>query len=145
MTANKLRKPPARYMRIEADPFGGGLIRLTVGKEATVYRTVMIPCDPEFGPYAMEFAKLDESLHVAEVYHLTVSHGIPERVACDCMGFVAHGHCKHADCLTKILHDQFNEPIPADILAAFGQVKRDASKFQTRNRVFPGMADLDHV
>ncbi len=141
--ARKPRKPPVRTMRIEADPFGGGLIRITMDGKATIYRSVMIPCDPSFGPYAMELAKLDDDLKVVEVYHLTVSHGIPERVACDCRGHLRWGHCKHGAAIAKILHDQFNEPIPADILAAYGP-RRLATLPAPKQTARPNPAVLDH-
>lgn len=105
--APRTRKPVARTLAVvEADPFGGGLVRLTIRGEQSLYRTREIPCDPEFGPFGFQYQKLapDHST-IGTPYSLSVSSRDPAEavITCDCPGHTFHGFCRHADSLRVLM------------------------------------------
>lgn len=102
----RTRKPVTRTMHVEADPFKGGLVRITVDGKPTLYRTHRFDCAPVFGVYGFEFQKVTAEHHPdGDPYHLTVSSPDPATaaIACDCKGFQYHGRCKHASCLRVLM------------------------------------------
>lgn len=102
----RVRKPASRTLHVEADPFRGGLVRITVAGKPTLYRTHRFDCAPVFGAFAFEFQKVDAAhVPVEDAYHLTVSSPDPATavIACDCRGHLYHGHCKHAACLRVLM------------------------------------------
>src|SRR5262245_61472858 len=100
------RKPPARTLRIESDPFGGGLVRLTVGGVASLYRTKELPCDPEFGVFSFMFRKVGhDHTPLAEPFYLAVSDHDPKvaKIVCDYPAGVRWGKCRHSDALRVLM------------------------------------------
>ena len=62
--------------------------------EADSYEVSALPCDPSIGRKAFRFRKLTATGPTTYDVRFT-EHG-PE---CDCMGYLRHGRCKHAETL----------------------------------------------
>src|SRR4029077_2705573 len=103
--AHRSRKPVARTLRILADPFAGGLIRMTIGGEATLYKTQEVPVDPEFGAMGFQYQKVtDDHTPVGDPFYLLASSCDPAAaITCDCLGFTRWAHCKHVDALRVLM------------------------------------------
>lgn len=89
------RPKPARSIRLIMAPTDTmpGLLRVTVGKEATDYFLTHLACD-----FGRGFQV--EKIGGKEVYHVNLDG---ERRSCDCKGHTRHGHCKHADGLAVLV------------------------------------------
>jgi hypothetical protein len=62
--------------------------------EGDAYKVSVLPCDPGVGKKAFRFRKLTATGPTTYDVRFT-EHG-PE---CDCMGYLRHGRCKHAETL----------------------------------------------
>jgi hypothetical protein len=70
---------------------------LTVGKLTTAYRLEELKAD--FGT-AFRLCKAYQGGNAEpEAYDILLAE---EGATCECMGFLRHGHCKHADALAKL-------------------------------------------
>lgn len=84
------RKPSKRFVRLLRSPAEGdgvGVCCLGVGKELTYYVFKEIGSAIGGRGFAMH------RLGLGSLYHVLV--GQPEECSCECMGFLAHGTCKH--------------------------------------------------
>jgi hypothetical protein len=88
---------PQRMIRLlrPPDESGAGLLALTAKRKTTFYVFREIPCD--IGGRGF----LTHRLGLGAVYHVRV--GKPEDRSCECMGFLAHGHCKHIEGLEALV------------------------------------------
>jgi hypothetical protein len=72
-----------------------GIIRLAVGKTTAHYHLRRLASD--FGrAWQLEKFELDGG----ETYDVNIDG---ERSSCECLGFLKHGHCKHADALRVLI------------------------------------------
>src|ERR1700728_2991829 len=81
------------------DRDGWGTIEICLGRSATTYRCRAIPTD--FGPEhrGFELHKLGPDQQPnGVVYHVLVDLARGWN-RCDCLGYEAHGHCKHGAAL----------------------------------------------
>jgi hypothetical protein len=89
---------PQRHVRIlrrpEFAPNVPGLIEVTVGSDVTRYALAYVPSD--FGD-GFRFAKQGGD---GAVYHVHLSDEWGR--TCECLGFLAHGHCKHVDLAVRL-------------------------------------------
>ncbi len=69
------------------DETGVGVFCLTSGQKSGVYVFKEIPCAIGGRGFALH------RLGLGILYHARV--GAPEECDCDCLGFLAHGSCKH--------------------------------------------------
>jgi hypothetical protein len=94
--ANKPRKPQPRSAAVVVpiNEHGcNGVVRLTVGKLATLYFVDKVPSD--FG----DGVKLTKVSDPEDAYHVHLSE---EGHTCECLGFLAHSHCKHVSGLVAL-------------------------------------------
>lgn len=80
------------------DRRGVGVIRMRTGKKIEHYTFREIPC--EIGGRGFALHKTG----VGNLYHVRV--GSPAETSCECLGFLAHGHCKHIDGLTALIRQR---------------------------------------
>ena len=94
----KPRSKPARHVSLVVRPSGGkpGLVRITVGKEATDYLLTAIPADYGRG-FLLEKAGIDGE---PAAYHVNLDG---DKRTCDCKGCTRWGCCKHADGLAALV------------------------------------------
>jgi hypothetical protein len=80
---------PPRVIRLlrRPDRFGVGLLCITKDRKTHYYVFKEIPCEIGGRGFAVH------RLGLANLYHVRV--GKPRDCSCDCMGFLAHGRCKH--------------------------------------------------
>ena len=84
------RKPPKRFVRLLrslAEGEGVDVCCLGVGKKLSYY--VFKEIGSTIGGRAFAMHRLG----LGSVYHVLVGH--VEQCSCECMGFLAHGTCKH--------------------------------------------------
>ena len=91
----KPRPKPARSIRVEVPPEGGGLgiVRIWVGKDHADYFLTVLPAD--FGR-----GFLVEKVGHEESYHVNLD---ADRRTCECAGYLSHSHCKHSDGLAALV------------------------------------------
>lgn len=77
------------------DATGVGVFSLTSRSEEAFYAFKEIPCAIGGRGFAVH------RLGLAELYHVRV--GKPEDVSCECLGFLAHGNCKHIRGISALL------------------------------------------
>lgn len=85
-----MKKTPPRRIRLLRHPAEGdgvGLCAITSGKSSTFYVFYEIGSDIGGRGFAIH------RLGVGPLYHVRV--GRPEDCSCECMGYLAHGECKH--------------------------------------------------
>lgn len=75
----RLVRPPTRD--------GIGVFCVTAGEETTYYTLCEVPCDIGGRGFAVH------RLGLGQLYHVRV--GRREDCSCECLGFLAHGRCKH--------------------------------------------------
>ena len=94
----KPRPRPERRIRLCVRPDGvaPGVVRITVGKAEADYLLTELPADYGRG---FRVEKVDPAAEPA-VYHVNVNGA--ERT-CECLGFLRHAHCKHADGLAALI------------------------------------------
>jgi hypothetical protein len=82
------KKTPQRTVRLVRAPVDGiGVFLLQVRKEETYYTFCEIPCEIGGRGFALH------RLGVGALYHVRI--GAASECSCDCLGFLAHGACKH--------------------------------------------------
>lgn len=74
-----LVRPPDRH--------GVAVFRVTAGAQTSFYTMREIRCDIGGRGFAVH------KLGLGELYHVRV--GRPSECSCECLGFLAHGSCKH--------------------------------------------------
>lgn len=100
-STRKPRKPVARSIRV-IEP---GRVVITVGKLSNEYAVAEFICGVEGRGFRCE-------RFGAEHYNvLLAKNGQDDR--CDCMGFEAHGHCKHQAGLKALLQRGLLDNVPA--------------------------------
>jgi hypothetical protein len=78
-----------------------GVVRISVGQDVTDYFLVEVRAD--FGR-GFQVVKLDLMAPADEgEYQTNVGGGHHNTHLCTCKGFLAHGHCKHADGLAALV------------------------------------------
>jgi hypothetical protein len=92
----KKRAPP-RSVRLGRPPdaSGVGVVCLTSRKKEAFYAFNEIPCAIGGRGFAMH------RLGLGEMYYVRV--GKPEDCSCECLGFLAHGNCKHIQGIITLL------------------------------------------
>jgi hypothetical protein len=80
---------PARSIRLVRPPGrdGVGVFCVSVGAVSTFYTLHEIRCD--IGGRGFEVHRLG----LGNLYHVRV--GEPADCSCECLGYLAHGHCRH--------------------------------------------------
>jgi hypothetical protein len=98
-TQTRQVKPGKKVTRsAKVQRLGDSLILwLTVGKNVTAYR--MTPLASDFGR-AVRLQKADRGEGSPETYDVCVNG---RQTTCECLGFLHHGHCKHADGLKAVI------------------------------------------
>ncbi len=87
------RRPPPLLLQWVGPPPSAdrnfGILRLALGREANCYFLKPLPSD-----FGRAFA-LTKLVRASEgvTYHVLLDG--PRHSSCDCLGFTAHGHCKH--------------------------------------------------
>ena len=74
---------------------GVGIFCVNDGKASTNYAFREVPCDIGGRGFAVH------RLGLGQLYHVRI--GKPEECSCECLGFLAHGRCKHIQGLLKLL------------------------------------------
>lgn len=107
-----------------------GCIELTVGKEVTPYLIRRIATD--FGLAGFQLLKLDAAMReTSDQYHILL-HGDLSR--CDCIGWEAHGNCKHLDAVLALMRanpfeDAVTVPAPRPSDAELARAVRDCPPY----------------
>ena len=80
---------PERVIRLERPTTidGVGVFSVRVGERTTFYTLHEIRCD--IGGRGFEVHRLG----LGNLYHVRV--GEPADCSCECLGYLAHGHCRH--------------------------------------------------
>jgi hypothetical protein len=83
------RAKPIRTIRLVRPPdhHGVGVFSVTVGDKASYYVLHEIAC--EIGGRGFEVHRLG----LGNLYHVRVGKAVD--CSCECLGFLAHGHCRH--------------------------------------------------
>src|SRR5437588_10802915 len=104
MSAEEARKRSSsgrtrRSIRLVRPPdgLGVGVFSVTVGAEVTFYTMREIPCAIGGRGFALHRTGL------GALYHVRV--GTPEECSCECLGFLAHGHCRHVLGLLALMRE----------------------------------------
>ena len=94
----KPRPKPARHVRLCVRPDGlsAGVVRLTVGKQTADYLLTELAADFGRGFRVEKVGVEDEPA----VYHVNVDG---DKRTCECLGYLRHSHCKHADGLAALI------------------------------------------
>jgi hypothetical protein len=96
----KPKRPPRRSISLvrPADADGVSIFCLSSRGQQTFYAAKEIPCAIGGRGFALH------RLGLGPLYFVRV--GEPEECSCECLGFLAHGNCKHIQgLLTLIEHD----------------------------------------
>jgi hypothetical protein len=93
------RKKPKRIIQLMLSPKkdGTGLFSVTERKKTQYYTFWEIPCD--IGGRGFALFRLDRG----DVYHVRI--GPVEDCSCECLGFLAHSHCRHIETLLQLEAD----------------------------------------
>jgi hypothetical protein len=85
----KPRRKPARSIRLVRPPGrdGVGVFCVSVGDVSTFYVLHEVRCDIGGRGFAVH------RLGLGNLYHVRV--GEPADCSCECLGYLAHGHCRH--------------------------------------------------
>jgi hypothetical protein len=91
---------PPRTIRLVRSPRidGVGVFQVTQGGQTTFYTLHEIPCEIGGRGFAVH------RLGVGNLYHVRV--GRREDCSCECLGFLAHGRCKHILGLLALLREE---------------------------------------
>lgn len=89
MSATPKPRATTRTVRLirDLEVDGIGVLRVTVGGDATYYTVRELPC--EIGGRGFAVHKLG----LGPLYHVRV--GESADCSCECLGFLRHGYCKH--------------------------------------------------
>ena len=95
--ATTTKKPPSRSITLIRPPSPGepGYFRIIDGKKTHFYTLFEIPC--EIGGRGFVVHRLG----VGTRYDVRVAS--TEDCSCECMGFLAHGRCKHVTGLLELM------------------------------------------
>ena len=85
--AFQLLRPP--------DEAGPGVFSISKGDKSIHYAFREIPCEIGGRGFALH------RLGLGEMYHVRI--GKPAECQCDCLGFLAHGRCKHIQGLRQLI------------------------------------------
>jgi hypothetical protein len=90
-------EPLRRDIRLicRPDAFGVGIFSITKKRRASFYVFKEIRCDIGGRGFAVH------RLGLANLYHVRV--GSPRQSTCECLGFLAHGRCKHIQGLAALI------------------------------------------
>jgi hypothetical protein len=82
-------RSPKRFIRLIQTPDQGGVAVFSVsaGKSTSFYTLREIPCEIGGRGFAVH------RLGLGTLYHVRI--GRPEECSCECLGWLAHGHCRH--------------------------------------------------
>ena len=94
------KSPAMRWVPVD-EPSGPriGLLHLDTARETTSYVVEQFPSDTGFG---IALLKLSRGSDATES-HYCLDVRRDGKVECECKGYVAHGHCKHADAVAACL------------------------------------------
>lgn len=95
MSASAKRSPRVIRLVRSPDEDGVGVLSVTVSGQTQFYVFREIPC--EIGGRGFVLHRLG----LGNVYHVRV--GEPVDCSCECMGFLAHGRCKHVQGLLALV------------------------------------------
>ena len=78
-----------RSIRLVRSPAidGVGVFSIATNQATDFYTFHEIPCDIGGRGFAVH------RLGLGQLYHVRI--GEPEQCSCECLGFLAHGHCRH--------------------------------------------------
>ncbi len=79
----------------QPDESGVGVVCLSSGTKQAFYTFKEVPCEIGGRGFVMH------RLGLGELYHVRI--GRPEDRSCECLGFLAHGMCKHVLALTALV------------------------------------------
>jgi hypothetical protein len=103
VTSRRPRVKPARSICLLATPTADrpGLVRITVGRLATLYRLTALPADFGAGFELVKCLLVEREPGVweardGETYDVNLAG------TCECKGYFKHGRCKHLDGLRKL-------------------------------------------
>lgn len=82
-----LLRPPAAH--------GVGVFSIQIGKRVTYYSFREIPC--EIGGRGFAVHRMDQQ----PIYYVRI--GSRHDISCECLGFLAHGQCKHVRGLLELI------------------------------------------
>jgi hypothetical protein len=97
---------PKRTIRlvIPPDDRGIGVLAIRIRDKITHYTFREIPCEIGGRGFAIH------RLGVGQRYDVRI--GSPADTSCECLGYLAHGHCKHIEGLNAILKSHLlNKPL----------------------------------
>jgi hypothetical protein len=82
-------RTPKRSIRLEQPPDRDGVAVFSVsaGRQTAYYTLREVPCEIGGRGFAVH------RLGLGTLYHVRV--GTPQECSCECLGFLAHGHCRH--------------------------------------------------
>lgn len=89
-------KPIQRSVRLVRSPDddGIGVLSLQTRKDEAFYTFVEIPCEIGGRGFALH------RLGLGSLYHVRIGDTV--ECSCDCLGFLAHGKCKHVMALLAL-------------------------------------------
>ena len=94
---------PERILRILSRDASGLTVRITVGKEASLYRVEPLAADFGIAFAVSKLAQADDlGIEYEPPYHVNLCLENASRSTCECKGFLRHAHCKHRDGLLKL-------------------------------------------
>lgn len=120
-------------------PVGRVLELTTDRKRQRVYAVREFSADEGFGGRAFQLRKLTTGTDSeAEGYDVLISHKGPEHDACECKGFLRHGHCSHLDGIRCVVSNGWDvtptaddaTPTDDEIDAMFADQERSGSQFE---------------
>ncbi len=99
MTEAQTPRPPERSIRLVQPPDRDGVAVFSVsaGKATAFYTLREIRCEIGGRGFAVH------RLGLGTLYHVRI--GRPEECSCECLGFLAHGRCKHVLGLLALLRE----------------------------------------
>src|SRR5262245_49387453 len=92
-------RKPKRTIRLERPAAGDGVavFSISAGRATAFYTMREIPCQIGGRGFAVH------RLGLGTLYHVRV--GRPEECSCECLGYLAHGHCRHILGLLALLRE----------------------------------------
>ena len=95
---NRVAKSPPPTVRLLRPAVSDtpGVLAITAARKTVFYVFMEIPCDIGGRGFALH------RLGLGTLYHLRL--GRNEDCSCECLGFLAHGHCKHVRALLALLN-----------------------------------------
>jgi hypothetical protein len=102
--AKKRASPRSVRLVCPPDSSGVGIFCVAARSKLTFYAFKEIPCDIGGRGFVVH------RLGLGQVYHVRI--GGPAECSCECLGFLAHGMCKHIQGLKALLDNQVIEDLP---------------------------------